>query len=188
MSVSPLPSAVQGEGPSLLDSPKPSNQLITFPPEATLKRIASSEAEVHVSEVVSGDGIHVIATFRDLVDHRVAMQTLTGKIANANIAVHILAGEPRSYADAFRSYVHYALRIGGAKNILTPSRDLATLLDVHTARDPENRLRNGLLLVVDGSIVWKSVASALRPNDMTHDLDGLKTAIAHHRAQLDYNK
>lgn len=182
MSTAPLPLAVQGEDSLRVEHSGPSNELINFPPSATLKRCASVQDGMHVSEVVTGDGIHVIATFQDLVEYRVAMQALTGRIASTKVHVHVLTGEPASFGESFRSYLTYAKKVGGAKNVLSPSHDLARLLDVHTdgRHDFRNLLRNGLLLVVDGVIVWKRVASPTRRDELSHDLDGLKAAIAHY--------
>lgn len=156
------------------------NELANFPPEATLSPLMDPENDVHVSERIPGDGIVVLGMFYDLVDSR-PMQALTRDIASDRVTCLVVVGRPRSVSsDTFRNKMSYAKQVGGARDILSPSRDLATLLDASVPRDPDyNRLRNGLVLIVDGAIVWRSVAKAETP-DAPHDISGLVAAIAHY--------
>lgn len=162
------------------DHPGHANALANFPPEATLSPLLDPEKAAHVGGRIPDEGIVVIATFYDLVDS-VPMKALTRDIANDRVTCLMVVGRPRfTNGDTFLSKISYAKQVGGAKDILSPSPELATLLGARVPRDPDyNRLCNGLLLVVDGAIVWRDVAKADHP-DTAHNLSGLTAAIAHH--------
>ena len=189
--VPPLQSGPAEAQDSPLDIPGPSNRLTVFPPEATLAFAFDGGDPCHVSERVPSDGIAVLASFHCLVDDRAAMRELTREIAGPNVAVRVLAGRPGTAGDDFRQYVLYARQIGGASEGFSPSRELAILLGLDIPRDARNRLRNGLLLVANGAIVWKSVSDLRRPDAMPgydprapkpFDLDGLRAEIARRQA------
>ena len=174
----PLQSGSATERDSLLDRPEPSNWLTSFPPEATLSFAWDGEDPLHVSERIPQSGIAVIGTFHDLVDSRAAMRTLTRTIKSSRVAAFVLTGHPDVVGDSFRREIAYARQVGGASEVFVPSRELAVLLGTYIPRDGgRNRLCNGLILVMDGAIVWHAIADAKRP-DTSHNLDGLTAALA----------
>lgn len=135
-----------------------SRHLHSFPPEARAQ-IGAQGTLKHVSELLPDTGVCVLVTVHDLVEDVDGIRRVSDKVGSQR--TFVVAKSRPSYAESFCVQLDWARRIGHASDVLLSSHELTALLGSEAAHDT---LRNGIVIVRDGEIVWSWMSDHRRPN------------------------
>ncbi|MBI4437420.1 hypothetical protein HY631_00520 [Candidatus Uhrbacteria bacterium] len=140
-------------------SSRTSSHLHSFP-ETARAQIGTQGDMVHVSELIPAKGTFALVATHDLIDDADGIRRVVDKVGSPK-KVFVVASAQLSYGEMFRSSVTWAKKIGHAGEVLLASHELAVLLGAEAGH---GRMKNGILIVHDGQLVWSAMVDARRPS------------------------
>ncbi|MBI5794278.1 hypothetical protein HZA87_04335 [Candidatus Uhrbacteria bacterium] len=140
-------------------SSQATHHLHSFPDEARAQIGTEGESR-HISNLLPETGACVLVTVHDLVDDARGIRRVVDKVGSPKQVFAATCSQP-SYGETFRTSIDWAKKIGHAGEVILVSHELAALLG---AQAHHGRLRNGIVIVHDGKIVWSKMADVHRPN------------------------
>lgn len=126
-----------------------------------------------ISQLLPLKGCIILVPVFDLVDDVAAIRQVVDEISSRKTKVFALNIKPDFYGEMFKTALMWAKQIGRAHGTLLVNHELSVLLGVDARYD---KMRNGIIIIHDGKIVWSRVVDARRPNTPLQ-IQGFKEAL-----------
>mgnify|MGYP001574159512 FL=1 len=136
--------------------------------------VGMGDSMKHVSDILPDKGLLVLVATHDLIENVNSISCITNRVGSKS--VYALTGLPAFRAETYRMSIIWVKMIGHTDNILFCRHELSVLLGIDAGR---GQVRNGIVIVKDGKIVWSKVADARRPN-APHEIDAFVEAFDYH--------